>query len=80
MQTKLTLRIEDDLIKKAKRVAYKRGKSLSSIVAEYFNHISSDEKSNDLNLPPNVRSLFGSLADSKIDEGTYKKHLEKKYL
>jgi len=80
MQTKLTLRIEDELIKKAKRVARKRGKSVSRIVADYFNHISVEENTEDMSLPPNVKSLYGSLANFKIDESDYKKYLEQKYL
>jgi hypothetical protein len=80
MQTKLTLRIDDELIKKAKRVAHKRGKSLSRIVSDYFNHISVEDNTDDLKLPPNAESLYGSLTNSKIDESDYKKYLEKKYL
>ncbi len=80
MQNKLTLRIDDELIKKAKRVARKRGKSLSRIVADYFNHISAEDNREESNLPPNVKSLYGSLANKKVDESDYKKHLEQKYL
>ena len=35
MQTKLTLRLEDELIRKAKRYSKKTGKSVSMIVADY---------------------------------------------
>lgn len=80
MQTKLTLRIEDELIKKAKRVARKRGKSLSRVVADYFNHISAEEDPESFKLPPNVKSLYGSLANAKINESDYKEYLEQKYL
>ena len=80
MQTKLTLRIEEELIEKAKRVAHKRGKSLSRIVAEYFRHISTEENHDDIHLPPNVKSLYGSLAGKNVNESDYKKHLEQKHL
>ena len=79
MQTKLTLRLEDDLINKVKILARKRGKSLSRIVAEYFSYITSEEFSGQADLPPFVKSLYGSLAKEKLDESDYKKFLEKKY-
>jgi len=80
MQTKLTLRLEDELINKAKALAQQRGKSLSKLVAEYFNYITSKELESDNELPPIVKSLSGSLADSNVDETDYKKYLEGKYL
>lgn len=80
MQTKLTLRLEDELINKAKTLAQQRGKSLSKLVSEYFNYITSKELGTENTLPPIVKSLSGSLADSKIDEKDYKKYLEGKYL
>ncbi len=80
MQTKLTLRLEDDLINKAKLLARKNGKSLSKIVAEYFAFITSSEISESTELPPVVKSLYGSMANVKIDESDYKNHLKKKHL
>ncbi|KAA3658740.1 MAG: antitoxin [Calditrichaeota bacterium] len=80
MQTKLTLRLEDELINKAKVLAQKRGKSLSKLVAEYFEYITSKEPESDETLPPIVKSLSGSLAGSKVDESEYKRYLESKHL
>ena len=80
MQTKLTLRLEDELIDKAKILARQRGKSLSKLVAEYFNYITSKELKSEAELPPIVKSLYGSLANSNIKESDYKKHLKRKYL
>jgi len=81
MQTKLTLRMEDRLINLAKSVAEKKGKSLSKMVADYFNALANKEIAEDIiELPPNVKSLYGALADSGIDESDYKKYLEGKYL
>lgn len=81
MQTKLTLRMEDKLINLAKSVAEKRGKSLSKMVADYFQIIVKKEISEEIiELPPNVKSLYGALADSNIDESDYKKYLDSKYL
>jgi len=80
MQTKLTLRLDDELINKAKTLAQQRGKSLSKLVAEYFNYITSKELRSENELPPIVKSLSGSLVDSNIDETDYKEYLEGKYL
>jgi TRAP-type mannitol/chloroaromatic compound transport system substrate-binding protein len=81
MQTKLTLRMEDELINMAKSVAEKKGKSLSKMVSDYFKAVIKKELSEEIiELPPNVKSLYGALSDSKIDESDYKKYLEGKYL
>lgn len=80
MQTKLTLRLEDELIDKAKRVARKRGKSLSKMVSEYFSYIASKDSSEVSDLPPIVKSMYGALSNSKVDGSDYKTYLEKKYL
>jgi len=81
MQTKLTLRMEDELINMAKSVAEKKGKSLSKMVADYFQAVTKKGISEDIiELPPNVKSLYGALSNSKIDESDYKKYIEGKYL
>jgi len=79
MQTKLTLRLDNKLIDQAKKVAKMRGKSLSKLVAEYFLNITKNEPETEQDLPPIVKSLYGSMAKTKIDEDDYKKHLEDKY-
>ena len=80
MQTKLTLRLEDELIEKAKILARRRGKSVSKLVSEYFNYITSKELKSESDLPPVVKSLYGSLANTDVKESDYKKYLEGKYL
>jgi len=80
MSDKLTLRIEDQLIRKAKKFAHQRGKSLSRLVTEYFQYLTSNDNTDHLTLPPHVKSLYGSLSDSQIDESDYKKYIREKYL
>ncbi|MCK4893617.1 MAG: antitoxin [Calditrichia bacterium] len=80
MQSKLTLRIDDELITKAKKFARQRGKSLSRLVSEYLSYIISGEEPAHLDLPPHVKSLYGSLSDTDIDESQYKEHILEKYL
>jgi hypothetical protein len=39
MQTKLTLRLDDELVRKAKKFSKRAGKSVSKIVADYFDKL-----------------------------------------
>jgi hypothetical protein len=80
MNTKLTLRLDDSLIENAKAEAAKRGKSVSQMVADFFDLLSKQPEIEDKELPPITRSLYGIIELSQIDEEDYKKHLEEKYL
>lgn len=67
MATKLTLTIDKAIIKKAKNFAQEKNKSVSRIVEEYLNNISSGntpkEFSNTLNAPI-TDSLIGMFKDT----------------
>jgi len=80
MQTKLTLRLEDQLIEQAKSYAAQAGKSVSQIVAEYFKLLTSQKVKVNSPSAPITQSLRGLLRESKLDEKDYKKYLEKKHL
>jgi len=56
MNTKLTLRLDDQLILKAKRYSHRVGKSVSQIVADYFSLIDADEDIAGTEISPRVRS------------------------
>ena len=58
MQTKLTLRLEDKLIEKAKILARKRGKSLSKLVSEYFRVITSKDIKSEKELQPIMKLIY----------------------
>ena len=79
MQTKLTLRLDEQLIKKAKAIAEKNGKSLSKIVEDYFSSMRIEGVEDSKALTPRVRFLKGLLKGSKIKEKDYFDYLEKKY-
>lgn len=80
MQTKLTLRLDNQLIKKAKIFAEQRDLSLSQVVAHYFSLLNQPTpKAGDAILPL-TRSLRGILKDGDISENDYHNHLEDKYL
>jgi hypothetical protein len=80
MQTKLTLRLEDQLIEQAKTYAAQAGKSVSQVVAEYFKLLTSQRVSVNSPSAPITQSLRGLLRESKLDEKDYKKYLEGKHL
>lgn len=78
MQTKLTLRMDEELVEKAKSEAHRRGKSLSQMVGDYFNALSANEESGEL-YPPVTKSLLGIVKDQNLDELAYKNHLLEKH-
>jgi hypothetical protein len=77
VNTKLTLRLDDELIDRAKRHSAKSGKSVSRLVSDYFALIDAELPSTEVT--PRVRSLRGSLAGSGLDESDYRRHLEEKH-
>ena len=80
MQTKLTLRLDDELINRAKSGAKKRGKSLSQMVAGYFSVLDAEPEKEASEFTPLVQSLKGSLKGAKVTKKDYYKYLEEKYL
>jgi hypothetical protein len=79
MQTKLTLRVDERLVRKAKRYSIKTGKSVSKLVADYFILVNEAEKPATSELTPRVRSLLGSLKGAKVSEEAYRRHVEDKH-
>ncbi|REJ72007.1 MAG: antitoxin, partial [Planctomycetota bacterium] len=66
MQSKLTLRLDEKLIRKAKSHARRSGKSLSQLVAEYFALL--DSRPSAASEPtPTVSKLRGVLRGSGVD-------------
>jgi hypothetical protein len=80
MNTKLTLRLDQRLIRRAKAHARRSGKSVSQIVADYFSLLGGQPQTDDQELTPTVRALKGVLRGRQIDRTAYRKHLEEKYL
>jgi len=79
MNTKLTLRMDEELIQQAKQAAEQRGKSVSRMVAEFFGTLSERPRTGRA-YPPVTASLLGVLRDKPVEEGAYKRHLREKYL
>lgn len=79
MNTKLTLRMDEETVRKAKMEAKRRGKSVSRMVAEFIESIGLQQNS-EKDLPPTTASLIGVLKGKEISEEDYKTHLREKYL
>lgn len=80
MHAKLTLRLDEELIRHAKSYSKRTGKSLSQIVADYFARLTAQPAERAAAPTPLVRSLRGALRGAEIDETDYRRHLEEKYL
>jgi hypothetical protein len=80
MQTKLTLRLDEELIREVKSIADRKGQSVSGIVANYFNSLREKPTHKKGNLSPMVKTLKGALRGKSLDRGDYHRYLEEKYL
>jgi len=80
MQSKLTLRMEDSVIRKAKRLARKKGKSVSRMVSDYI--AQTEDTDEETPLPPVTASMLGVLAGKagEADEDAYRQYLAEKHL
>ncbi len=81
MGAKLTLRLDETLIKNAKRLAKSRRVSLSRMVSDYFKSISAQQKKEAVTSPilSEIAGILPSKADNKKLLKNYKKHLGDKY-
>ena len=83
MQAKLTLRLDDALIRRAKNWAASRGVSVSEAVASFFAQLPAAEES-PAELSPWIQQLTGvaasaTVADADQLEDAYVDYLEAKY-
>lgn len=80
MNVKLTLRLDEELIRKAKSYSRQSGKPVSQLVADYFAALTAPPRRRRPELTPRVRSLKGILRGADVSVETYRRHLEEKYL
>jgi hypothetical protein len=80
MQTKLTLRVEEALVRKAKLLAKKRGTSVSRIFGDYITEQAHGLPDEDL--PQVTASMLGALRKEGaiVSEADYQEHFEARYL
>ena len=77
-QTKLTLRMDDKMVKKAKEYAGKHGRSVSELVENYFAALETEPAIQEADLlPPEFQAMRGLLEG--VSEEDYYKYLEEKY-
>ncbi|TDD96210.1 DUF6364 family protein [Flavobacterium cellulosilyticum] len=81
MDTKLTLKLDQEIIEKAKQYAAEKKVSLSRLIENYLNSLTSDKTNDDFQISPFVKSLSSGTKipadyDYKKDRADY---LEQKY-
>ena len=75
LKTKLTVRVEKDLLEKVKRYATKNNTTLTDLIDSYLRNIPGQTPLEDA---PIVRRISGTMSmNASVDD--YKKHLEEKY-
>jgi len=80
MDTKLTLRLNKEIIEKAKIYAQERKTSLSKIIEIYLNLLTKEEEINE-DISPLVQGLSGIIKPEDIDniKNDYSDYLDQKY-
>ncbi len=80
MDTKLTLKLDDNIIAKAKDYAKLKKTSLSALIENYLHHLTKD-KTTESSITPLVRSLSGviDLPNKDNSKKEYTDFLTKKY-
>lgn len=76
MDTKLTLKLNQDIIEKAKQYASEHKLSLSRLIENYLNSLTSDKTNSDIQISPFVKSLSSGVEiptdyDYKKDRADY---------
>jgi len=81
MDTKLTLKLNEAVIERAKRYAAAKKLSLSRLIENYLDSLTTDTSGDDSDLSPFVKSIAsGKSIPVEIDEKKeYTDFLEKKY-
>ena len=81
MATKLTLRLDESVIRDAKQAARVRGVSLSEMVSGYFRAVSRKKGAKTETTPvlAEITGILGPKADAKKLLAGYHKHLARKY-
>jgi hypothetical protein len=81
MDTKLTLKLDKEVIERAKLYAQRRGVSLSRVVESYFLGLTREEEPASRQLTGLVAELAGLLAGKEVDTSkeAYSEYLTRKY-
>ena len=61
MTTKLTILVEEETIKRAKKYSAQTGQSLSKIIENYLDSVTLKQESNATRFSPRIKRLMGSV-------------------
>jgi hypothetical protein len=78
METKLTLKLDKEVIQLVKIYADSHNRSLSKLVEDYFRNLIS-ENENEKHYSPLVEELSGVISENDLEGIDYISYLEKKY-
>lgn len=81
MDQKLTLKLDEQVIEKAREYAKNRKTSISKLVENYLRHLTAKKKLDEDDISPLVKS-FSGVVDAKFvaePRASYRKHIVKKY-
>ncbi|MGK6350889.1 DUF6364 family protein [Parapedobacter sp. DT-150] len=81
MATKLTLTVEESVIKRAKLYAKNTGRSLSELIENYLQSLTSEQR-DDRQLSPKLKKIAGAvkLPRNFDEKQALREYLEKKHL
>jgi hypothetical protein len=77
--SKLTLSVDDSVVRRAKRYAARRRTSVSRLVEQYLELVSRPAASQEAELTPLLKQLREELKGVTVDAGDYRSYLERKY-
>ena len=80
MSSKLTLYIDDDVIRHVKAYAKEQKLSVSKVVNNFLTLLKQNRPQDENRTTPVTDSLQGVLNESSVSKEDYHKHLEGKYL
>ena len=77
--SKLTLSVEDAVVRRAKRYAATHGTSVSRLVEQYLDLVARPTASPQAEFTPLLRQLREELRGVTVDRHDYRRYLERKY-
>jgi ethanolamine utilization protein EutQ (cupin superfamily) len=80
MTTKLTLSIDEEIVKKAKRVSQIRGKSVSKIIEEFISSLPEKDEAEETAVDKIKKIMKGKITNPNVDwKQAKEEHLTNKY-
>lgn len=76
---KLTLSVDDGVVKRAKGYAARQGTSVSRLVERYLDMLSGEHTAGGARLSPRLARLRAEWRGASLAESDYRSHLERKY-